>query len=28
MENWSLVSDLAILMKTAKAVIAPGESAH
>jgi len=27
-ENWSLVSDLAILMKTAKAVIAPGESAH
>lgn len=27
-ENWSLVSDLAILMKTAKAVVAPGESAH
>ncbi len=27
-ENWSLVSDLAILMKTAKAVLAPGESAH
>lgn len=27
-ENWSLVGDLAILMKTAKAVIAPGESAH
>lgn len=27
-ENWSLVSDLAILIKTAKAVIAPGESAH
>lgn len=27
-ENWSLVSDLAILVKTARAVIAPGESAH
>ncbi|MDC7803557.1 sugar transferase [Sphingomonas sp. BLCC-B65] len=27
-ENWSLVGDLAILMKTAKAVVAPGESAH
>ncbi|MCK9919826.1 sugar transferase [Microbacteriaceae bacterium K1510] len=27
-ENWSLVGDLAILMKTAKAVIAPGSSAH
>jgi exopolysaccharide biosynthesis polyprenyl glycosylphosphotransferase len=27
-ENWSLVSDLAILAKTAKAVLAPGESAH
>jgi exopolysaccharide biosynthesis polyprenyl glycosylphosphotransferase len=27
-ENWSLVGDLAILAKTAKAVLAPGESAH
>jgi exopolysaccharide biosynthesis polyprenyl glycosylphosphotransferase len=27
-ENWSLVGDLAILAKTAKAAIAPGESAH
>ncbi|WP_373683841.1 sugar transferase [Microbacterium sp. 18062] len=27
-ENWSLVGDLAILAKTAKAVIAPGDSAH
>lgn len=27
-ENWSLVGDLAILAKTARAVIAPGESAH
>jgi len=27
-ENWSLIGDLAILMKTVKAVVAPGESAH
>jgi exopolysaccharide biosynthesis polyprenyl glycosylphosphotransferase len=27
-ENWSLVSDLAILLKTTKAVVAPGDSAH
>ncbi|WP_435526866.1 sugar transferase [Microbacterium aurantiacum] len=27
-ENWSLISDLAILLRTAKAVVAPGESAH
>ncbi|WP_435873188.1 sugar transferase [Microbacterium aurantiacum] len=27
-ENWSLIVDLAILARTAKAVIAPGESAH
>lgn len=27
-ENWSLLSDIAILMKTAKAVVAPGDSAH
>lgn len=27
-ENWSLVGDLAILAKTAKAVLAPGDSAH
>lgn len=27
-ENWSLLSDLAILLKTAKAALAPGETAH
>lgn len=27
-ENWSLAADLAILLKTAKAAFAPGESAH
>lgn len=27
-ENWSLVSDLAILLKTVKAVLSPGQSAH
>lgn len=27
-ENWSLIGDLAILAKTAKAALAPGESAH
>lgn len=27
-ENWSLMGDLAILAKTARAVLAPGESAH
>lgn len=27
-ENWSLVGDFAILAKTAKAALAPGESAH
>lgn len=27
-ENWSLIADLAILAKTARAAIAPGESAH
>ena len=27
-ENWSLLSDLAILMKTVKVVILPGETAH
>lgn len=27
-ENWSLVSDLVILAKTVRAVIAPGETAH
>lgn len=27
-ENWSLVGDLAILAKTAKAVVAPGDDAH
>lgn len=27
-ENWSLIGDLAILGKTARAVLAPGESAH
>lgn len=27
-ENWSLVGDIAILLKTIKAVIVPGESAH
>ena len=27
-ENWSLVGDIAILAKTARAVIVPGESAH
>ena len=27
-ENWSLAGDLAILLKTARAVLAPGESAH
>ncbi|HJL11891.1 MAG TPA: sugar transferase [Polyangiaceae bacterium LLY-WYZ-15_(1-7)] len=27
-ENWSLASDLAILLKTARAVLAPGETAH
>jgi len=27
-ENWSLAGDLAVLLKTAKAAIAPGESAH
>ncbi|MFE5407266.1 sugar transferase [Microbacterium sp. NPDC056569] len=27
-ENWSLVGDIAILAKTAKAVVAPGKSAH
>jgi exopolysaccharide biosynthesis polyprenyl glycosylphosphotransferase len=27
-ENWSLVGDLAILLKTVKAVLAPGTSAH
>ncbi len=27
-ENWSLFGDLAILMKTARAVVAPGKSAH
>jgi lipopolysaccharide/colanic/teichoic acid biosynthesis glycosyltransferase len=27
-ENWSLMSDIAILAKTARAVVAPGESAH
>lgn len=27
-ENWSLVSDLAILVKTTKAVVAPGTNAH
>ncbi|WP_298744255.1 sugar transferase [uncultured Microbacterium sp.] len=27
-ENWSLMGDIAIIAKTAKAVIAPGDSAH
>ena len=27
-ENWSMVSDIAILAKTVKAVVAPGETAH
>ena len=27
-ENWSLIGDLAILIKTVKAVVTPGESAH
>lgn len=27
-ENWSLLGDLAILLKTAKAALAPGETAH
>jgi exopolysaccharide biosynthesis polyprenyl glycosylphosphotransferase len=27
-ENWSLIGDLAILAKTAKAAVAPGDSAH
>ena len=27
-ENWSLAGDLAILLKTARAVLAPGETAH
>ncbi len=27
-ENWSLASDIAILMRTVKAVVAPGETAH
>ncbi|GAA3203645.1 sugar transferase [Microbacterium terregens] len=27
-ENWSLIGDVAILFKTIKAVLAPGESAH
>jgi exopolysaccharide biosynthesis polyprenyl glycosylphosphotransferase len=27
-ENWSLLGDLTILLKTAKAVLAPGEEAH
>ncbi|HAS32281.1 MAG TPA: polyprenyl glycosylphosphotransferase, partial [Microbacterium sp.] len=26
-ENWSLLSDIAILLKTAKAVVSPGETA-
>lgn len=27
-ENWSLVADVGILLKTAKAVVAPGQTAH
>lgn len=27
-ENWSLLGDIGILLKTAKAVVAPGDSAH
>lgn len=27
-ENWSLVSDMVILTKTARAALAPGETAH
>jgi lipopolysaccharide/colanic/teichoic acid biosynthesis glycosyltransferase len=27
-ENWTLVGDLTILLKTAKAALAPGETAH
>ena len=27
-ENWSLIGDVGILLKTFKAVVAPGESAH
>jgi lipopolysaccharide/colanic/teichoic acid biosynthesis glycosyltransferase len=27
-ENWSLLGDIAILAKTVKAVVTPGESAH
>ncbi|WP_019181001.1 sugar transferase [Microbacterium yannicii] len=27
-ENWSLLSDIAIIMKTGKAALAPGETAH
>ncbi len=27
-ENWSLVGDIVILAKTAKAALAPGETAH
>lgn len=27
-ENWSLMADLAIMLRTAKAVVAPGETAH
>ncbi|WP_292709946.1 sugar transferase [Microbacterium sp. 67-17] len=27
-ENWTLVGDLTILLKTARAALAPGETAH
>ena len=27
-ENWSMIGDIAILFKTLKAVVAPGETAH